>query len=81
MLNFDLSSIERRLLEQQQQSNKNYSAAVKLPRRHPLRFALLYGMGPQKLLDYVKKLALPSRTERSIALETEIQCFENWAKQ
>lgn len=62
------------------QTNKIYSEAAKLPRRHPLRFALLYGMGPVKLLDYVKKLAQPTKTERSIALESEIQCFENWQK-
>jgi hypothetical protein len=76
----DFSGIEQRILGNETERSKLYEFAAQLPRRHPMRFGLLYGMGPQKLYDYVKKLALPSRTERKLQLEAEIQCFENWQR-
>jgi hypothetical protein len=79
---FDFSAIELRLLAQVTSAmpvDKLYSEVAKLPKRHPLRFGMLYGMGPRKLYDYVTRLGrIPSRTEHSIRLEAEIQCFENW---
>ena len=51
---FDLGAVERRLLAQvtpERPLNKFYSMAVKLPKKHPLRFALLYGAGTRKVED------------------------------
>jgi hypothetical protein len=79
-LKVDLSAIEARVIASLAKSDNLMDAALQLPRRHPLRFGLLYGMGPRKLYDYVKGLKLPSVTERKIGLEADIRCFENWQK-
>jgi hypothetical protein len=79
-LTIDFSAAERRVLGALSPTGDVVvDAALKLGRKHPLRFALLYGMGPGKLYDCVKAQALPSVTERRIDLECEIRCFENWA--
>lgn len=75
----DLSGIERRVLAGLVTSDTVVDLALSLPRRHPMRFGLLYGMGPRKLYDYVQAQKLPSKTERAIGLECEIRCFETWA--
>lgn len=77
-LKVDLSGIERRLLAAMAKGDKLVDVALQLPRRHPLRFGMLYGMGPRKLYDYVEQLKRPSVTERTIGLEAELRCFENW---
>ena len=78
-MTMDFSKIELRVLDGLTTGATVVDLAMSLPRRHPLRFGLLYGMGPRKLYDYVKALDLPSVTERKLGLECEIQCFENWA--
>ena len=48
----DLRSIELRLLANE--LGLAVDEAAKLPRRHPLRFGLLYGAGPRTLLRYAE---------------------------
>ena len=66
-----------------------HSGSIKLPRKHPLRFALLYGAGPRSLERMAEKAladAAPFKDDapgirsflEAVRLEAEIECFENW---
>jgi len=81
MEKLDLAQLEVRALAARAAGNKIYSEAAKLPKRHPLRFGLLYSMGPASIGRWLRKLVearIATKTERSIALEADIQCFESW---
>lgn len=79
-LKVDLSKIEERIMADLAAGDHDswVDVVMKLPRHHPLRFGLLYGMGPRKLADYVARLIQPTHAEKEVALEAEVQCFENW---
>lgn len=63
----DLTKIEERLV-----------ALHMVPKRHPARFALLYGMGARKLSDLADTYLDFDVASRRVKLEAEIQAFENW---
>jgi len=90
-ITFDVSKVEERILASLTLDPLT-ELVLKLPRRHPLRFALLYGSGPRTL----ERLAITALREFSVTgqfkadaarlksyleavrLECEIEAFENW---
>jgi hypothetical protein len=67
------------------EQSKLYALAAKLPRKHPMRFALLYGVGTKRLADWGKRLVgepsadkMTAKTQRAIRLEAELLAFERW---
>src|SRR5271166_63059 len=81
----DLSSIEERVLSSYV-PDPITRLALRLPRKHPMRFALLYGVGPRSLERMAAKAIAGPDTDiarlrpflEAIRLECEIEGFENW---
>ncbi len=85
IVNIDFSAIEGRVFASE------IDAALALPRRHPMRFALLYGCGR----DYLRRAALAMQYDAgasrirgivadapaAVKLETEIRLFERWQRE
>lgn len=76
IVSIDFSSIERRMLY------NTIDAALTLPRKHPMRFALLYGIGATKLQDMLTKCiaGLPASVLKTMHLEAAITAFESWQR-
>lgn len=83
----DLSGIERRVILK---FASNVDAALSLPRQHPMRFALLYGCGKDKLRRLALGMAYDMPADRCYAiideggltpeqkLAAELEIFERW---
>jgi hypothetical protein len=82
-LPYDFSKIEERVLSEFLNPDPRTALALKLPRKHPLRFALLYSAGPRTLARLANKALFDAQTElkpllAAIRLDCEIEEFENW---
>lgn len=87
ILEMDLSAIERRVVHN---FESNVDAALSLPRQHPMRFALLYGCGKDKLRRLALGMAYDMPADRCYAiideggltpeqkLAAELEIFERW---
>lgn len=70
----DFADIERRMFALER--HRRVDAALKLPRKHPARFALLYGGGPRTIERFTRDAV--DKIGREVNLEASIQIFENW---
>lgn len=73
----DFSAIETRILANE--LGLAVDEVVKLPKKHPVRFALLYGMGARKLLKLAEEYSkdVPEVIKRKMTHEP-VREFENW---
>jgi hypothetical protein len=62
-LPYDFSKIEERVLSEFLNPDPRTALALKLPRKHPLRFALLYSAGPRTLARLANKALFDAQTE------------------
>ena len=87
---YDFSKMEERILADYLNADSLTPLALKLPRKHPMRFLLLYSAGPRTLADLATKFISDEavngaykdcvRLHRAIKLEAEIPIFENRAE-